>query len=270
MDRKDKLLHGIDVKNAVGVEIGALCRPFVTRKDGRVIYVDHTDTASLKEKYRLDPNVDVDSIVDVDAVWGSKPLAESIGTTVDYVVASHVVEHVPDLIAWLRELSAILKPGGEIRLIVPDRRFTFDYVRQETRFTDVLYASMVAPKVPLPHIVLDYVLNVTKVDGAQSWRGEIDVARLERHHPMEQAIGCAQQARDGVYHDVHCWVFTPRSFALLFAELSQRGLMQFECTSFYDTAPFTIEFFVGLRATGDQAAATASWRKMAEACKDHP
>ena len=72
MDRKQKLLNGIDIRNSVGVEIGALCRPFVARNDGTIIYVDHADTATLKNKYCNDSNVVVDDIVDVDAIWGGK------------------------------------------------------------------------------------------------------------------------------------------------------------------------------------------------------
>jgi len=194
---------------------------------------------------------------------GANTLAEAVGIQVDYVVASHVIEHVPDLITWLEELRSILKPFGEVRLIVPDKRFTFDYLRPETRFADVLYARLVRARTPLPHLVLDYVLNVVKLDAGKAWQGELDESALERHHTIQHALAVAQQAIEGVYHDVHCWMFTPRSFALLFAELAEQGLLNFECTSFFDTEPYTIEFFVGLRPTDDLAKATESWRAMA-------
>ena len=266
MNRKEKLLYNIDVVKSSGVEIGALCRPLVTRQDGRVFYVDHADTATLREKYRIDPDVDVDALVDVDAVWGEKPLTEALGQRVDYVVASHVVEHVPDLISWLGELASILTPNGEIRLAVPDRRFTFDYLRRETRLSDVVYAYMMRARTPLPHIVLDYVLNVVKVDGSAAWRGALRAETLERHHSLAHAMACAAQARDGIYHDVHCWVFTPSSFADLMIELAYSGLAVFECTQFFDTASMTIEFFVGLKPTADQDAAVLSWKAMSRAC----
>src|SRR5690242_513443 len=98
MDRRQKLLEGLAVATSLGAEIGALCRPFVTREDGRVLYVDHASTEDLKFKYRIDPDVPQEAIVEVDAVWGGQSLLEALGTKVDYIVASHVVEHVPDLI----------------------------------------------------------------------------------------------------------------------------------------------------------------------------
>jgi hypothetical protein len=64
-------LAGLDTKNLAGLEIGALCRPFIGREEGQpVIYVDHADTPTLRKKYANDSSVTVDRIVDVDAVLG--------------------------------------------------------------------------------------------------------------------------------------------------------------------------------------------------------
>ncbi len=268
MDRREKVLGGLDLKGMVGVEIGALCRPLVKRHDGRVIYVDHADTEALKSKYKSDPGVSVDDIVDVDVVWGPVPLEQCLAEKVDYVIASHVVEHVPDLISWLEELRSILKQEGELRLIVPDRRFTFDRLRRETVLTDVVYARSVRAKCPCPHIVLDYVANVAKVDGGKVWEGGVDDASLERHHSLQHAINCAMQANSGIYHDVHCWVFTPKSFALLFSELTAHELIEFECVSFHDTERGSIEFFVNLRPCTNRQRAMESWQQMASECAE--
>lgn len=37
----------------------------------------------------------------------------------DLIVANHVVEHVPDVMAFITELYRITKPGGRIRLLTP-------------------------------------------------------------------------------------------------------------------------------------------------------
>lgn len=97
------MLAGIDLAKAHCIEIGALCRPIVPPDTARVFYVDHLDTAGLREKYRNDPNVDIDNIVHVGGVWGGNTLAEAAAPVVpaDFIVASHVIEHVPDLIGWL-------------------------------------------------------------------------------------------------------------------------------------------------------------------------
>lgn len=271
MDRRAKLLSGLTLEGKLGLEIGALCRPIVNAADHAVIYADYASTAALKEKYRDDPNVTLDEIVEVTAVLGECSLGQAVGRKVDYVVASHVIEHVPNLIGWLNELAELLNDGGEIRLAVPDKRFTFDYLRAKTRLVDVLYADLVKARWPQAHIAMDHILNAVDLDVLQAWRSQVDPWQLRRYHTLEDAQRLARQILDsGGYHDVHCWIFTPRSMAVLFAQLIDHRLIALECINFHDTAQDTIEFFVGLRPTRDYAQARRSWLAMAEAAREVP
>lgn len=263
--RRQRLLRGLDIPHSVGVEIGPLCWPLVRRSDGgEIIYVDHTDTPSLRQKYRDDPHLDVNEIVDVDAVWGLNTLHEAIrGRYVDYVVASHVVEHVPDLVTWLKELAAVLKPTGEVRLAVPDRRFTFDYFRRESRLPEVLASYIAHARIPQPYSLIDHCLAAADVSTADAWRGPIAVDSVKRHHTWQGALHLARDAfENGTYHDVHCWVFTPRSFARLIAELCKMELLDFACEDFSDTLRNEIEFSVVLRRSRDRRYIADSWQRM--------
>ncbi|CAB3781207.1 hypothetical protein LMG28614_01191 [Paraburkholderia ultramafica] len=264
--RREKLLAGANLKNLVGVEIGALCRPIVRREDGEVIYVDHADTQSLKQKYEGDPHVDVGKIVRVDAVWGQNTLQDAVrGRYVDYVVASHVIEHVPDLITWLNEIASILKPTGEVRLIVPDKRFLFDCLRRESSLADILLSYVNKARVPQPHSMLDFALGAVKAERMQIWRDTVP-AIPERHYTVEGAISLARDIlANGNYHDIHCWVFTPRSFANLFAEMARAGLVDFACERFEDTEEEDFEFYVTLRRSRDRDYIVQSWERMADA-----
>jgi predicted SAM-dependent methyltransferase len=262
MDRRDRLLSGLDLQNHVGMEIGALCRPFLMRDEGQVLYVDHAETPALRHKYANDPDVNLDNLVEVDVVWGASTLKEALGDRrVDYIVASHVIEHVPDLIGWLHELSMVLAENGALRLIIPDKRFTFGYLRRETCLSDVLYSNVVHARYPQPHVVLDYVLNVTKVDCAKAWRDEIESDALEFHHSIEDAVGVTRDVIDHhTYHDVHCWVFTPLSFARLITELAQHGLIDFKCVWFHQTEIDQLEFMVAAQKCNDRGEIIDSWR----------
>jgi hypothetical protein len=175
MERRDKLISGLDLRHGVGIEIGPLDRPAVTKQ------VDHADTASIRKKYQDNTEVNITSIVNVDAVWGSQTLQEAIGPdrNVDYIIASHVIEHVQDVITWLEELRAVLKPRGEVRLAVPDRRFTFDYLRRETTLADILNAYLLRARMPLPISILDFCLNVATVNNVDSWEHRVDPSRLK-------------------------------------------------------------------------------------------
>ncbi len=271
MERTEKLTAGLDLKQMVGIEIGPLDKPIVRKRDGEVIYVDHTDTASLREKYRNDPYVNSTAIEEVDAIWGTKTLQEAIGSThkVDYIIASHVIEHVPDLITWLEELHSVLKPTGEVRLAVPDRRFTFDYLRRETTLADILSAYLARPRMPMPVSILDFVLNATPVSNVDAWEGKLDPARLQPERTVDDALSLARDTlQNGIYHDVHCWVFTPRSFADLFARAGEAGLIRFACNTFHDTERYHIEFFTTLRVCQDRAEVARTWRQVERMARD--
>ena len=76
----------------------------VAKTEGDITYVDHADTEALKRKYAADPEVNVEELVTVDGVWGANTLLDCVGGDYDFVVASHVIEHVPDPAAFLAEL----------------------------------------------------------------------------------------------------------------------------------------------------------------------
>jgi SAM-dependent methyltransferase len=274
--RRDKLLQGLDLPALTGAEIGPLDRPLVRKGDGSVYYVDHLDTEALRARWSTDRNIDV-SKLQVDAVWGAQSLREGIAAAagegfagLDYVVASHVIEHVPDVITWLQEIQAVLKPGGQLRLAVPDKRFTFDYLRRTSDLAALLYAWQSRARVPNGPCVLDFCLNMAEIDMKAAWRGRIDPDTLKRFYDFNSALAIADDARkNGHYHDVHCWVFTPASLARCFAELARRRLLGFACERFDDTEVDNHEFIIALRQSGDATLCAASWEAMAARAKVH-
>src|ERR1051325_1041366 len=58
--------------------------------------------------------------------------------SLDYVVASHVLEHVANPVAALAEWHRVLGPEGIIYLVVPDRRHTWDRGRPLTSVEHML------------------------------------------------------------------------------------------------------------------------------------
>jgi SAM-dependent methyltransferase len=58
--------------------------------------------------------------------------------SLDYVLASHVLEHVANPVAALAEWYRVLRPGGVIYLIVPDRRATWEHARPLTSVDHML------------------------------------------------------------------------------------------------------------------------------------
>jgi SAM-dependent methyltransferase len=262
--RRDKILSGLDLARMAGLEIGPLDRPLVRKSDGDVLYVDHADAAYLRDRHKNNPQVNIDNIVEIDGFWGEKTLAEAIGPEkkLDYVVASHVVEHVPDLISWLQETYAVLKPDGSLRLAVPDKRFTFDYDRDPSKPCDVLDAYIRKARAPLPRMVLDFCLAARHVDAAQAWQGPLDQSKIERFFTDPSALSLAKEALEtGAYHDVHCWVFTPISFAQLMFKLGELALLSFRCQDITNTKKKHDEFYVIMSPESQQDKVIETWRQ---------
>lgn len=252
MDRFDRLRQHIDIANGRGLEIGPLASPVVPRKLGDVYYVDHLATDDLVAKYSGDPNVDERLIVSTDFVWGSNTLAEAVGALApfDYVVASHVLEHVPDMVGWLDEVAAVLRPGGRLSLAMPDRRYTFDVRRRDTDVSEVVEASLLHLRRPAVRATFDHFYRFVVVDLGAIWAG------LPGHDnpapDAEAAMRIAAQAAttDG-YLDTHCWVFSDASFVALMATLIDMGLVTLSFVAFQPTRPGDFEFFVTLERTPD-------------------
>lgn len=104
--RNALILRGIEPRVMSGLEIGPLNNPVVKKEDGSVRYVDFADTETLRAK-PYDKTINPSDIVDVDYVWGIQPLKEIIGDPVEYIIAAHVIEHVPDLVGWLHDLHRV-------------------------------------------------------------------------------------------------------------------------------------------------------------------
>jgi hypothetical protein len=200
---------------------------------------------------QFDASVKIEDIVDVDIVWGEKTLGEAVGSPVDYVVASHVIEHVPDLIGWLLEVRSVLKPGGILGLAVPDRRFTFDYWRTESGIGEMVEAYLLQYRRPSLRQIFDASLHgvpynpVEAGSAPEALRPLPDAVRSRMPEAYKLVKDVASNPR---YVDAHCWVFTPQSFVDALDLFNRIGLFPYKIDAFFPTEPGQIEFQVRLRA----------------------
>ena len=246
------------VADGQGLEIGPLNKPRLGKDRFRVRYVDHASTAELRAKYADDNAMrdQLDDIVDVDFVWtGVEPLAEVVGVEApfDFVFASHVAEHAPDLIGWLRQIAVVLHDGGRLCLAIPDKRLCFDVNRDLTTMADLVDAHLRELRAPGFRQIYDFHSRIVDVDAAALWAGSVDYSGSERTDldPDQWAYDlCRKHQRTGEYIDGHCQVFTPASFLDVYARLVALDLIDYEIAEFHPSVPGTIEFRVTLTTLG--------------------
>jgi hypothetical protein len=250
MQRNEKILHRID-PGGRGLEIGPCYGPVAPKRAGfHVDILDHLDRDGLIRKYQQLGQV-VDQIEPVDYVWNGEPYAELIGKTkyYDWIIASHVIEHTPDLIGFLNDCDRILKDTGALSLAIPDARYCFDHFRPLTGLSKIIDAHLNRHTIHTAGTVAEYLLNVVSCGGRIAWDAETS-GPFAFCHSLEQARGTIEEVMQRqAYIDVHAWCFTPHSFRLILRDLFDLGFVPFREIAFFPTQG--CEFFVTLGRQGD-------------------
>ncbi len=248
--RMVRILENID-KNGYGIEIGASHNPIAPKRFGfKTHVIDHLDRKGLVEKY-LSYNVNIgrentDKIEEVDFVWKGGSLVDLIGSEwcYDWIIASHVIEHIPDLIFFLQQSEALLKPGGKLSLAVPDKRYCFDHFGSVDLTGAFLDAHKERRIKPSPGQIFNFFSNCCYRKGHPTWYHGF-VGDMSLMHTFEYSKQMLEKAESGSeYIDVHCWKFTPESFRLVIGDLQKLGLLGMKITQEYEEGGF--EFFVTL------------------------
>ncbi|MEI8125939.1 MAG: methyltransferase domain-containing protein [Parachlamydiaceae bacterium] len=248
--RRQRILNTVDVSRGVGLEIGPLMAPIVTKDAAkRVYYLDHMSQKDLIEKYGHEPMVDTSKIEPVDFVVDKKSLKSSVGNMkFDYIVASHVIEHMPDLISWLQEVEEILKIGGVLALAIPDKRYTFDISRRTSTVNEVMVSYFDKLHHSSNVMMYDYYREYRHdVDSQKAWSEKDYVSTLNRRWTKQEAINAYEDNKAGKYLDCHCFTFTPYSFIEILRELITEKLVNLEVVNFIETIKNDMEFHISLR-----------------------
>jgi 2-polyprenyl-3-methyl-5-hydroxy-6-metoxy-1,4-benzoquinol methylase len=250
MNRKEEICRCISVnKTNTGLEIGPLCNPVFSKKEADIYYLDHMSQTDLKKKYAKEP-VNLDKIVPIDYIVGQGGLKETLnGKKFDYIIASHVIEHVVDVIGWLKDISIALKEEGVLFLIIPDKRYTFDITREVSKPGDLLGAYLEKKIIPYTATLYDNMTECRKeIKAEEIWKNSAnDYSKKPRAHSDKKSLSMCKDNLSGKYVDSHCYVFTPYSFIMIIRSLINHNLFCFEVAYFSDTKTNDFDFFIGLR-----------------------
>jgi SAM-dependent methyltransferase len=132
-----------------GIEIGGAYLPIPV--DPRCCKVQYVDKMTASELLALFPEVRDYSVVEADIICDvvTKGLSPFADASQDFVIASHLIEHLPNPLGFLKDCDRVLRPDGILYLVVPEKNFTFDRDRAVT---------------PLAHLVDDMRRDTREVD----------------------------------------------------------------------------------------------------------
>ena len=260
INRRDRILQFI-TKEHVGIEVGPWFAPIAPKKEGYKCWgLDLFDAETLRRKAETDPNIPkegIPEIQEVDLIGSASAIADLVAAkgalgTIDYIISSHNLEHLPDPIRFLQGCEKALKRGGILSMAIPDRRFCFDYFRPHTTLSHWLQAYFESRVRPTLAQVFEQnsLLAWIDRDGKRviSWSVFDDPYLVASCCTLQEAFEswkACLAAPDPEYRDVHCWAFTPASFEVLIRDLQFLGLVNFDILDV--SRPIGNEFVAHLR-----------------------
>lgn len=238
-DKKARLKL-LEENNFIGkiLEIGALNNPLFNKNEYEVYYLDIMTTEELKENYKNEKQI-VDTILPVDFVLNDnyENTFKDIDIEFDYVCSSHVLEHIPNPISYLLDISKILSTNGRLCMLIPDKDFTFDHYRENSSFSDWFDVYTRGERINTPRRVLDHLSSyVDENVPANYWNKRVN------KYPIAYVEGCLEiyskyvNDFDNNYFNGHYWVFTDISFLKILANLFKFNLIPYKLVDFYPTA----------------------------------
>lgn len=240
MDRATFLTSGI-TKESFGIEIGPFYNPITPKSNGwKTTVVDFTDQEGLRDVARTHTVQIVrdmaSNIEPVDVVWRGQPIDEACRSVrkegFQYLIASHVIEHIPDIISFFRQVSNLANQNFILSLAVPDCRRTFDFFKPLSSSADALLAYREKRSLHSPETMFVARAYAVWVDRISAWlpgqSGELYLPdSLDQAHLQYIDYLAKHEAGTQAYVDSHCWYWTPSSFELMILELNHLGYIDF-------------------------------------------
>ena len=241
------------LRDGLCMEIGPLIHPWLNPENPNVRFMDHATREGIIQKYRHDSQVNhsLHRVPHIHYVWRPRlTFMELMGTArFQLVYASHVIEHVPNLVGWLESVAGVLEPTGVLRLVVPDKRYCFDFRRRTSSLAEVVEAHIEDRTQPSLRATYEHAMLVGGPAGEWNdprlhWADRSPNAADFTTNPTQHARGMQriEMQRDR-YTDVHCWQFTPASLVAIVNFLSVVHLLSLKVVRLVPTQRDSQEFF---------------------------
>lgn len=246
------------------LEVGPGHIPTFSKRAGTPVeYVDVLSAPEMVAKY-TELGIDCSAIEDIDHVWSGERLTDLVPLRGHFgsIFASHVVEHIPDLIAFFQQCETLLRADGDLVLAVPDARRSFDFFRPISTTGQFLESHLKhATRHPLA-AVFDFHANFASYGGRHTWFKEDHVdMKMECVNTVQTAYAGMQAASASTgYADVHGWVFTPSSFLLLLQDARALGLVGLQVMDFAEGDAH--EFYAVLKKASTTLPGTEEWNSL--------
>jgi SAM-dependent methyltransferase len=235
MSRRDEILKHA-AKGARGIELGPYFSPLAAKRDGyNCLYLDVFNTETIKRRAAADPFLTPEQAAQVEAVdlvgdaMRIDDLCRDAGETepFDYIISANNFEHLPNPIKFLQACGRVLKQGGFLSIVVPDKSGCLDFYRPRTSLAAWIEAYFEERARPTHAQIFEQVSLIAR--GAGDDASDASFSFISEPNLREAFDDWARRhvENDETYCDVHCSAFTPNSFRLLLTDAHFLGLSPF-------------------------------------------
>lgn len=190
----------------------------------KVEYVDVLTTRQLRDKAAKNPRRNEADVCEIDHVMLDKSFWDLYqADELDFILCSHVLEHVPDFVGYLRDVENVIRPGGRVVIAYPDRRYTYDLLRTPTSLEALVGRFNRKVTRPEPDVVYDALIHHRCAYTGRIWAG-IEPMYDGPSFTKKVALKRSKEA-ETTYIDVHCNIFTDEEFVKMIKLLNEKELI---------------------------------------------
>lgn len=231
------------------LEIGAFDNPTFLKEEANIYYCDYFSREELEKKYAKDKPQRAEKAVNVDYVIKEEKYSDRLNQKFDLVIANHVIEHIPNMIAWLQDISLILRKDGFLFLTIPHKEYTFDKLRSVTSLQQLIRNYYDNLKAPTLYHIFDQLYYHRPIKAGDVWNNNYQhLLNKKRFNNIDAAWHEAQKRlSNSGYVDVHCNVFSYESFINIINELQNSQYISLNLYSHSDVAKPSNEFYILLK-----------------------
>lgn len=248
---------GIIPTDARLLEVGPYAKPQFSRPQYNVAYADLYTAEQIKNdvtKYGHTDSSVIPDKIDILINTEARPTFET-NLKFDYIFSSHNIEHHPDIINHLKEMSHVASSTAtKFFLAVPNKDYCFDHWQESSVFTEMIGAHRDGIVRHRYQKYLQSEIYRAHNDSALHWAGKSGDNPYDREISPEwiaqiQEVMQRADKLDTEYVDTHAWCFTPASFVRNINLLHALELQPWRVLTVFDTGYGSNEFFAILELT---------------------
>ena len=263
---REELLKKYINKEKIGLEIGPLFWGLCRKDEGfNVLIWDIMPKKELLDKYKKESKKEKKEIEEIDIV-SSEPmkialigytkkkgaLIQSVSESLDYIISSHNLEHMPNPVQFFIDASEILKEGGVLNIAIPISTRCLDFSRPLSTTGEILDAYIYKNKKPSFGDFFDHIFSTMSVINEKNESINLndmtfDFEKLIFNNELtyDSYKHLVNDYNNSSYKDSHIWQFNLDSFLLIFEDLLKCKVI--ENLEIIDSEIIGIEFILSIR-----------------------